>query len=135
MVTAPNMALLTSWPLVPASSAPCGQTHPAPLPVRWLGSKRRLALVSARLAGTSREAGLLPARVCLGSSVGDVDGDTLYYVVLSAQRLGNFRVQESYEGEGAERLGDEDIRHLSELAEVVLSRQISSVSTDDKSVP
>ena len=43
---------LTSWPLVPAAPSPSGHAKTPSLAVRGLRPKRRLALVSPRLAGT-----------------------------------------------------------------------------------
>ena len=76
----------TSRSLVPASAATSGHAHPTSLAIRWLRSKRRLSLVSSRLAGTP-DRQLLSAGVGLGSSVGDVHGDALDNVILAAEGL------------------------------------------------
>ena len=59
---------VTSWSLVPASTATSGHAHPSSLAIRRLGSKRRLALVPSRLSWTS-DSQLLSAWVGLGSSI------------------------------------------------------------------
>jgi len=49
---------------------------------------------------------LLSALVCFWSSIGDMDGDAFDNVILSTERLSNFRLQESDKGKSPEGFRD-----------------------------
>lgn len=69
-----------------------------------------------------------------GRSDRDVDGDTFDDVVLFANVLGHFGVEEGYEAERSERFGNEDVRHFSVFVKViaqVVGRYVFGATADE----